>query len=178
MGRPDTQSPGLRPTRGVTTGSGIPCVCQVPLRSSFTSPLVFQGETIMKTTSLRTLRTLRTGLLSTVLALLLLCVFALGASAHAVPASHAVGPDTSVTVKIIKTMSGFNFNVHKVTVTQGETATLCNKTAKKQVITYQGFNLYTIAAKTCQSETVNFPSGSYTVSLKSNANASLTIVVQ
>lgn len=129
----------------------------------------------MKTTSLRTLRT---GLLSTALALLLLCVFTLGASAHTVPASRTVSPNTGVTVRILKTVSGFNFSRHKVTVTQGETATLCNKTARKQIITYQGFNLYTIPAKTCQSETVNFPSGSYTVSLKSNAKASLTIIVR
>ncbi|MEO8973785.1 MAG: hypothetical protein ABI406_19530 [Ktedonobacteraceae bacterium] len=125
-----------------------------------------------------TVRTLRISLLSTGLALLMLCVFALSASAQAVPANHAISPATSVKVNIVKNQSGYNFSKHKVTITQGEKATLCNKTTISQSITYQGFTIYTIPANTCQTQTVSFSPGSYKVHLKSNSKASLTIVVQ
>ncbi len=125
-----------------------------------------------------TVRTLRISLLSTGLALLLVCILALSASAKAVPSGHAVSPATGVKVSIIKNQSGYNFSKHRVSVSQGEKATLCNKTSISQSITYQGFTIYTIPANTCQSQNVNFTPGSYTVHLKSNPKASLTIVVQ
>lgn len=125
-----------------------------------------------------TVRTLRISLLSTGLAVLMLCFFALSASAQAMPVSRSVSPATGVKVSIIKNQSGYNFSKHHVTVTQGEKAKLCNTTSISQSITYQGFTIYTIPANTCQSQNVNFTSGSYTVHLKSNPKASLTIVVQ
>lgn len=126
-----------------------------------------------------TVRTFRISLLSTGLALLMLCFFALSASAQAIPASHSVSPATGVKVSIVKKSSGhYNFSKHQVTVTQGEQAKLCNKTSISQSITYQGFTIYTIPANTCQTQSVNFSPGSYTVHLKSNPKASLTIIVQ
>lgn len=125
-----------------------------------------------------TRRTLRISLLSTGLALLMLFVFALSASAQAVPASHSVSPATGVKVSIVKKFGKYNFSKHMVTVTQGEQATLCNKTTISQSITYQGFTIYTIPANTCQTQSVNFSPGSYKVHLKSNPKASLTIIVQ
>ena len=125
-----------------------------------------------------TMRTLRISLLSTGLALLMLCFFALSASAQALPTSRSVSPASSAKVNIVKNQSGYNFSKHKVTVTQGEKATLCNKTTISQSITYQGFTIFTIPANTCQSQSVNFSPGSYKVHLKSNTKATLTIVVQ
>ena len=126
-----------------------------------------------------TVLTLRISLLSTGLALLMLCIFALSASAQAVPASRSVSPATGVKVSIVKKSSGhYNFSTHQVTVTQGEQAKLCNKTSISQSITYQGFTIYTIPANTCQTQSVNFSPGSYTVHLASNPKASLTIIVK
>ena len=125
-----------------------------------------------------TVRTLRISLLSTGLALLMLFVFALSASAQAVPASRSVSPATGVKVSIVKKSGNYNFSKHSVTVTQGEQATLCNKTTISQSITYQGFSIFTIPANTCQTQSVNFTPGSYKVHLKSNSKASLTIIVQ
>lgn len=125
-----------------------------------------------------TSRTLRISLLSTGLALLMLFVFALSASAQVVPASHSVSPATGVKVSIVKKSGHYNFSKHTVTVTQGEQATLCNKTTISQSITYQGFSIYTIPANTCQTQSVNFSPGSYKVHLKSNPKATLTIVVK
>jgi len=124
------------------------------------------------------MRTFRSSFLSTVLAFLMLCIFAFSANAQAVPASHAAGLAASVKVNIVKHSSGYNFSKHKVTVTQGEKATLCNQTSITQSVVYAGFTIYTIPANTCQSQSVSFSPGSYTVYLQSNPNAKLTIVVK
>ena len=127
-----------------------------------------------------TQHTLRVSFLGTVLAFLMLCIFALTASAQVVPArqTSASSPTASVKVSIVKRSSGYNFSKHMVTVTQGETAILCNKTSISQSIVYAGFTIYTIPANTCQSQSVNFSPGSYTVNLQSNPKASLTIIVK
>ena len=122
--------------------------------------------------------TFRLSFLSTVVAFLMLCIFALSANAQTLPASHSAAPAASVKVNIVKHSSGYNFSKHMVTVTQGETAILCNKTSIAQSILYAGFTIYTIPANTCQSQSVSFSPGSYTVYLQSNPNAKLTIVVK
>ncbi len=90
-----------------------------------------------------------------------------------IPSAHA-----HVTVKIVKNKKGYEFKPTSVTVTQGEKATLVNKTSISQTITYQGAPIYTIPAHSSVSTRVSFSPGTYVVNLQSNPNAALTIIVQ
>jgi plastocyanin len=117
---------------------------------------------------------------SMMLMFLVLLFVPLSASAQTyAPARHgSSSPSAHVTVKIVKAKKGYEFKPTSVTVTQGEKATLVNKTAISQSITYQGLSIYTIPAHSSVTATVSFSPGTYVVNLKSNSKAMLTIIVK
>lgn len=128
----------------------------------------------------KTLRSIRTGFLSAMLVMVAIFSLTAGASAHSVSVSHHASASLAggASVNIVKQGGSYNWTKHRISVHQGENATLCNKTTVKQVIQYSGFDIYTIPANTCKSQKVSFSPGTYTVNLKLNPKAKLTIIVK
>ncbi|HLH63091.1 MAG TPA: hypothetical protein VKV20_15530 [Ktedonobacteraceae bacterium] len=127
----------------------------------------------------RVIRVLRMCFLSSLLALVVLLVLPFSASALSVAHGQAsTHPANSVTVKIVQKHGNYKFKPKKVTVTQGEQGTLDNTTNIDQTITYMGAPIYTIPANSSITVTIEFTPGTYVVSLQSNPNAHLTIIVK
>ncbi|HZU68193.1 MAG TPA: hypothetical protein VFA09_13030 [Ktedonobacteraceae bacterium] len=127
----------------------------------------------------RVIRALRMCFLSSLLAVAVLLVLPFSVSALSVAHGQASAhPTKSVTVKIIQKHGTYKFKPKKITVTQGEQGTLDNTTNIDQTITYMGAPIYTIPANSSITVTIAFTPGTYVVSLLSNPNAHLTIIVK
>ncbi len=122
------------------------------------------------------LRTVRIGVLCSILAMLALFFFPFSVSAQATHSN--LSPSKTPTVKIIAENGSFNFDPSGVTVFTGGSITFNNKTGKDQVVEYKNAPLFDIAPKQMMTFTVTLTKGKYRLRLVSNPKAHLVLTVK
>ena len=125
------------------------------------------------------LRTLRTTLLSSIIALTAIFLLTFTVSARTVSLTKGVHPTqpAATTVKIVKRTGGYNFMPNKITIKTGSTVCGDNTTSITQTVTFNGSTFASIPAHKTVCKAANVPPGTYIFGLKSNPKAKLTVTV-
>jgi plastocyanin len=126
--------------------------------------------------TLTTNRTVRTVILSTLLALLTAAFMIGSVSAHTVTPTKGSSAPTRRGVEQVNILSGPRFDPQRVVVDVNDTVRITNRTAHTQRLTFNGKVIATLAPGQSFSRTFKMR-GTFVFGLASHPNAKLTVVV-
>ena len=122
-------------------------------------------------------RTVRTAILSTLLALLTTAFMIGVASAHTVTSTKGSSAPARHGVEQVNIVSGPRFDPQRVVIDVNDTVRITNRTGHTQRLTFNGKVIATLAPGQSFSRTFN-RQGTFVFGLASHPNAKLTVVVQ